>query len=79
MTSNYSFPPSMALATREDGSLETRDNAVMRELQVTPSSVPYYLTSILPLVSFSKPPGVSSREGSHLGVREPPGSLLFPT
>ena len=55
MTSNYSFPPSMALATREDGSLETRDNAVMRELQVTPSSVPYYLTSILPLVSFSNP------------------------
>ena len=55
MTSNYSFPPSMALATREDGSLETRDNAVMRELQVTPPSLPYYLTFILPLVSFSNP------------------------
>ena len=55
MTSNYSFPPSMALATREDGSLETRDNAVMRELQVTPPSLPYYLSFILPMVSFSDP------------------------
>ena len=34
MTSSYSFPPSMALASREDGSLETRDNALMREMQV---------------------------------------------
>lgn len=35
MTSNYSFPPSMALETQEDGSLETRDSALMREMQVS--------------------------------------------
>ena len=34
MTNNYSFPPSMALETLEDGSLEMRDSALMREMQV---------------------------------------------
>ena len=34
MTSNYSFPPSMALVVHEDGSIESRDSAIMREMQV---------------------------------------------
>ena len=37
MTNNYSFPPSMALATRDDGSLEARDSALVREMQVSDS------------------------------------------
>lgn len=35
MTSSYSFPPSMALVVHEDGSVETRENAIMREMQVS--------------------------------------------
>ena len=34
MTNAYTFPASMSLATNEDGSTESKDNAVMRELQV---------------------------------------------
>ena len=34
MTNAYTFPASMSLATNEDGSTESRDSAVMRELQV---------------------------------------------
>ena len=34
MTNTYTFPVSMSLATNEDGSTESRDSAIMRELQV---------------------------------------------
>ena len=34
MTNTYTFPASTTLIASEDGSIETRDNAIMRELQV---------------------------------------------
>ena len=36
MTNTYTSPSSMTLIVSEDGSVETRDNAIMRELKVHP-------------------------------------------
>ncbi len=34
MTNTYTFPASMTLVTNDNGTTESRDNAIMRELQV---------------------------------------------
>ena len=34
MTNTYTFPPSMTLVTAENGSVESKDGAIARELQV---------------------------------------------